>query len=294
LDNPLSHKTVLVTGASSGIGYQAALDFARRGAFVIGAGRDQARCQQAAEKIRMEVPGANVKFLVAELSSQQEVHSLADQAFRLLSDHGFSQLDVLVNNAGLYSSSKKMTVDNIELTYAVNHLAPFLLTHLLLPALLASPDSRILNLSSESHYHSMFTPLKMSNPRFYVGIFAYATSNLSRVLFSAEFNRRAPVANLHAWAVDPGLVNTEIGLKDKGFLSNLIWRSRKTHGTSADAPSRTILHLAFASLSEISKDIYWKDSQPKLSSRASRDPGLARHLWERSCHLCGIKEYFPE
>lgn len=294
MDNPLSHKTVLVTGASSGIGYQAALDFARRGAFVIGAGRDQARCQQAAEKIRMEVPGANVKFLVAELSSQQEVHSLADQAFRLLSDHGFSQLDVLVNNAGLYSSSKKMTVDNIELTYAVNHLAPFLLTHLLLPALLASPDSRILNLSSESHYHSMFTPLKMSNPRFYVGIFAYATSNLSRVLFSAEFNRRAPVANLHAWAVDPGLVNTEIGLKDKGFLSNLIWRSRKTHGTSADAPSRTILHLAFASLSEISKDIYWKDSQPKLSSRASRDPGLARHLWERSCHLCGIKEYFPE
>ncbi len=294
MDNPLANKNVLVTGATSGIGFQAALDIARQGAFVIGAGRDQARCRQAAEAIRQAVPGANVEFLVADLASQQQVRSLAAQALSVLSSSGIARLDVLVNNAGLYSSAKRLTEDGIELTYAVNHLAPFLLTHLLLPALLVSPDARILNLSSESHYHSMFNPLKMSNPRFYVGIFAYATSNLSRVLFSAEFNRRVPVANLHAWAVDPGLVNTEIGLKDKGFFSNLIWRSRKTHGTSADAPSRTILHLAVASLIEISKDIYWKDSQPKLSSRASRDPDLARHLWERSCRLCGITDYFGE
>ena len=287
-----SSKTVLVTGATSGIGYQAALDFARKGAFVIGAGRDPDRCSRAADAICQAVPGAGVKFLVADLASQQQVRSLAEQALSLLSSRGIAQLDVLVNNAGLYSSAKKMTEEDIELTYAVNHLAPFLLTHLLLPALSASPDARILNLGSESHYHSMFNPVNMNNPRFFVGIFAYATSNLSRVLFSAEFNRRVPFANLHAWAVDPGLVNTEIGLKDKGFLSNLVWKSRKTHGTSADAPSRTILHLAFAALNEISSDLYWKDCRPKLSSRASRNPDLARCLWEKSCRLCGIDNYF--
>ncbi len=289
-----SMKTVLVTGATSGIGYQAALDFARNGAFVIGAGRDPARCRHAAEAIRQAVHGAAVEFLIADLASQQQVRSLAAQALSLLSSRGIAQLDVLVNNAGLYSSAKKMTEDDIELTFAVNHLAPFLLTHLLLPALVVSPDCRILNLSSESHYHSMFNPVNMNNPRFYVGIFAYATSNLSRVLFSAEFNRRVPFANLHAWAVDPGLVNTEIGLKDRGFLSNLVWRSRKTHGTTADAPSRTILHLAFAPLNKISNNLYWKDSRPKPPSRASRNSNLARRLWEKSCRLCEIDNYFVD
>lgn len=289
-----AQKTVFVTGATSGIGFQVALDFARQGAFIIGAGRDQARCQQAAESIRRSVPGVTVEFLVADLASQRQVRRLADQVLKLLSNHGHSQLDVLVNNAGLYSSSKKMTEDNIELTFAVNHLAPFLLTYLLLSALVVSPDGRILNMSSESHYHSMFNPVTMSNPLLYVGLFAYATSNLGRVLFSAEFNRRLPIENLRAWAIDPGLVNTEIGLKDAGYFSNLIWRSRKAHGTSAEVPSRTILHLATAPLAEISSDLYWKDCQPKLSSRASRNPNLARRLWERSCALCGITDYFSK
>lgn len=287
-------KTVFVTGATSGIGYQAALDFARGGAFVIGAGRDPSRCSQAADAIRQAVPGALVEYLVADLSSQQQVRSLADQVQNLLISRGIAQLDVLVNNAGLYASTKKMTGDGVELTFAVNHLAPFLLTHLLLPALAASPDGRILTVSSMSHYRAFLDPLRASHPRFYVGIFSYAVSKLCNVLFSAEFNRRAPHDNLRAWAVDPGLVNTDIALKDKGFFSSRVWRYRQKQGTSTTVPSRTILHLAYSPLTEISSDLYWKDSLPKLSSRKSRDADLARKLWEKSCHLCGIDKYFTD
>jgi len=88
------------------------------------------------------------------------------------------------------------------------------------------------------------------------------------------------------------LVNTDIGLKDKGFFTNLVWRSRQKHGTGAEVPSRTILHLASAPFNEISAELYWKDSQPKAPSRRALDPGLARCLWQESCRLCGIEDYF--
>ena len=285
------NKTVMVTGASSGIGFQVAHDLASKGAYVIGSGRDAARCEAARTLILKTCPEARIEYLVADLASQRQVRELARQAQGLLERHG-NRLDVLVNNAGLYSSKRVLTEDGIELTFAVNHLAPFLLSHLLLPQLADAPQGRVVGVSSDSHYHAFLSPLAAHNPRIYIGLPAYATSNLCRVLFSAEFNRRTPATNLHAWSVDPGLVNTEIGLKDKGFLSNLVWRSRKTHGTSAEIPSRTILHLASASMEDISADLYWKDSRPKDPSRLSRDPELARRLWEKSCQLCGIMDYF--
>lgn len=287
----LSNKTIVVTGASSGIGFQAALDLAKNGAFVIGSGRNAARCEMARRQILQACPDAKVAFLIADLAAQQQVRELAQQVQSLLDDHG-KALDILVNNAGLYSSRRITTGDDIELTFAVNHLAPFLLTHLLLPQLANAPFGRVLGVSSTSHYHSFLSPLAANKPKIYLSLPVYATSNLCRVLFSAEFNHRTPDPNLHAWSIDPGLVNTEIGLKDKGFLSNLVWRSRKTHGTSAEIPSRTILHLAAAEFSAIANDLYWKDSKPKAPSKLSRDPLLAYRLWERSCRLCGIEDYF--
>ena len=121
----LNEKTVIVTGASSGIGYQVALDLARKGAIVIGAGRDAARCETARTQILLISPEAKVEFLVADLSSREQVRRLAEQAQQLLDKHG-QALDVLVNNAGLYSSKRIITEDGVELTFAVNHLAPVL------------------------------------------------------------------------------------------------------------------------------------------------------------------------
>jgi NAD(P)-dependent dehydrogenase (short-subunit alcohol dehydrogenase family) len=284
----LSDKVIMVTGASSGIGLQVAQDLARHGARVIGAGRDAARCEAARQRILNDCPEARIDFLVADLSSQQQVKELAREAKRLSG----GRLDALVNNAGLYSSSKKITEDGVELTFAVNHLAPFLLTHELLPVLSSSLEGRVLTISSASHYRATYNPPTAFNPLIYVGLLAYAATKLSNVLFSAEFNRRVSLPHLHAWAIDPGLVNTEIALKDNGALSGRVWKARKKHGTSPDVPSRTILHLISAAYDEIGESLYWKDSQPKKPSSKALDPDLARDLWVVSCRLCGISDYF--
>lgn len=292
MTGPLFQKSILVTGATSGIGCQVALDLVREGAFVIGVGRDPSRCEHAHNSIRHICPGAQIEYLVADLASRKQVRVLAEQAVVLLSEHGYDHLDVLVNNAGLYSSSRRMTGEGVELTFAINHLAPFLLTHLLLPALSRSLDGRVLTVSSNSHYHARVDPAHVHDPRIYIGLWTYGVSKLCNVLFSAEFNRRSAPSNLHAWAVDPGLVNTDIALKDGGVLSSLVWRVRQQQGTSPEVPSRTILHLASAPLDQVSGDLYWKDSQPQPPSRTALNPDLARRLWQESCRLCGIDEYF--
>lgn len=293
MDESLTNKTALVTGATSGIGYQAALDLARAGARVIGTGRDTSRCQRARDAILQAVPNARVEFCCADFSSLRQVRDLAKRVNQSLAGEN-GKLNLLVNNAGLYSSAKTLTEDGIEMTFAVNHLAPFLLTHLLLPALELSHDGRVLTVSSNSHYRVFFRQSHPQNPRVFIGIWAYAVSKLCNVLFSAEFNRRIKANVTHAWAVDPGLVNTDIGGKDGGFFSGLVWRSRQKMGTHAEVPARTILHLASAPLEDIAADLYWLNSHPKAPSRLSRDAELARDLWEQSCRLCGIGDYFSE
>lgn len=289
---PLAQKTVLITGATSGIGYQAALDFARQGACVIGVGRDQERCLQAMESISQAAPGVNVDFLVADLSLQQQVRGLAEQVLELLSSRGKAQLDVLVNNAGLVSDRKVLTADGIELTFAVNHLAPFLLTHLLLPVM-RSHGARVLTVSSNSHYHTLFNPRTAWNPPIYFILWAYKVSKLSNVLFSVEFNRRNPCSAPRAYAIDPGLVNTAIGKKGTSRLVSYVWGTRQVKGDSPVLPSRTILHVS--SIPEGSEDqpVYWRDSQPKEPSRVVWNKELSASLWDQSCRLCGIGDYFP-
>lgn len=284
----LKSTSIVVTGATSGIGFQAALDFAQSGAFVIGVGRNPARCEEAKIKILLSVPGARIHFLVADLASQKQIHSLAQAVTPVLADAGFQSLDVLVNNAGVYMGSKEFTEDGIETTFAVNHLAVFLLTTLLLPLLEKSPGSRVITVSSDSHYHTNFNPEKASNPSFFFGLWAYKVSKLSNILFSAEFNRLRHGKAPRAFAVDPGLVNTEIGAKDTGGLAQFVWNSRKKQGVSPKAPSKTILFLAADPSVMTSEEVYWHDSQPKTPSRTSKNLALARRLWLESCRLCSL------
>jgi retinol dehydrogenase 12 len=289
-----SGKTVVITGATAGIGYRTALEFCRRGAFVIGVGRSPERCQKARADILAEVPKAKVHFLIADLARQSEIHSLAKNVTATLKENGFKTLDVLVNNAGLFMDKLVMTEDEIETTIAVDHIAPFLLTYLLLPLLSKSADARVITVSSESHARTFIVPERIRRPALFISLWQYKLSKLGNILFTYEFNARRNGASPHAFAVDPGLVNTDIGHKGTGVLSSFIWRLRQKSGVDPIEPATTILFLAGDAEAVNSHAVYWRDSAPKRSARNATDPDLACRLWEESCRLCHIDPNWEE
>jgi retinol dehydrogenase 12 len=292
MDRPksFSGKTAVVTGATSGIGLASAHLLAQHGLNIIGIGRNAHRCQKAEAEIKAACQDANIKFLLADLSNLSQVRSLADNIAAELAHQNIPCLDILVNNAGTYSQKKIMTADDIELTFATNHLATFLLTLKLLPAITASPTGRIITVSSDSHYGASINPQTAANPSIYFGLQAYASSKLANVLFTAELNRRMTGTRVHAYAVDPGLVKTEIALKGQPLFSRILWKLRSSSGVEPDVPARCILFLASDKDIQNSLENYWYNSQPKRCSPQAARPDLARELWQVSSKLCGLNE----
>jgi retinol dehydrogenase 12 len=283
----LYRKTAVVTGATAGIGMAAAVALARAGATIIGTGRDPARCQAAEELVRQAVAGAHVRYLVAELALQAEVRRLAREIESTLEGH---PLNILVNNAGTFTDRFTLTADCVERTMAVNHLAPFLLTHLLQDSILGSASRRVITVSSNSHYNTFLPLQRWNKPFLYHGLWAYKVTKLCNVLFTAELSRRWAGANARAFAVDPGLVNTEIGLKGTAGLSRRVWETRRHKGTSPELPAQTILFLAAETSVNASHEIYWRDCQPRHPSRLAQSKAAAQELWDWSCQVCGIEE----
>lgn len=289
-NKPLSGKHIVVTGATAGIGLYSLLALARAGAAVIGVGRSAERCRAAETFIRSAVPDAQVEYLLADLSLQSQVRNLAQQIeARLEPRHAV--LDVLVNNAGVYSQKLTRTADGIELTLAVNHLAVFLLTHELISLLRAAPQGRVLTVSSNSHYRARLNPARLNRPWLYVGLLAYAQSKLANVLFTTELNRQEEGSRVRAFAVDPGLVNTDIGMKQGGALSRWVWQSRSRRGDPPEKPAKTVLHLCSEQNLDANRDPYWRDCHPKAPGAQALRPDLARDLWEKSLELCGLKAW---
>lgn len=281
-------KTVLVTGATAGIGLASAAALVQAGARVIGVGRDAARCQAAEATLRTANPQAQISFLLADLSLQSQVRQLAQAVQAELAQRQTPALDGLVNNAGVFCARLERTADGIERTLAVNHLAPFLLTHLLLPQLVAAPFSRVVTISSASHYGTLLDLKRLTAPFIYQGLWAYKVSKLLNVLFTAEFNRRMAATRVRAFAVDPGLVNTEIGLKNSKGLSYWVWQLRMRKGAPPEKPAQTVLYLCSQPDLQTSHEIYWRDCHPKAPSRLSLNPKAGRGLWLRSAQLCGL------
>ncbi|MGE5598479.1 MAG: SDR family NAD(P)-dependent oxidoreductase [Bacteroidota bacterium] len=282
-------KTVVVTGATSGIGLAAARRLASMGCRIIGVGRDAARCAQAEAIVRAAAPEARVNYLIADLASQRQVRVLAAEIRRLLEADGAGRLDVLVNNAGMVSTWYTATEDGYETQFAVNHLAPFLLTHELLPLLRRTGCARVLVTSSGSHYGARMRWRDVMHRRGYNCLLAYKQSKLANVLFTSEFNRRlGPGTGIRAYAVDPGLVDTAIGEKGTGGLVRWFWRLRRRGGVSPDEAAETIVRLAIEPVLEDPEAVYWKNCRPKRPSRYAEREDAGRRLWELSERLCGI------
>ncbi|MCC6905433.1 MAG: SDR family NAD(P)-dependent oxidoreductase [Anaerolineae bacterium] len=285
----LTGKTIVVTGATAGIGQAALTALAARGATVIGVGRSEARCEAARRVLLSAYPQAQITYLVADLASQRQVRLLATAIRERLHAAGADHLDVLVNNAGTVSSWYVATEDGYEMQFAVNHLAAFLLTGELLPLLGRAEAGRVLTVSSGSHFRTRIHWQDVMFRRGYGILKAYTQSKLANVLFSAEFNRRmVGLARIRAYAVDPGLVNTQIGLKGTSGLEHWFWGRRAAGGVSPEQAAQTIIHLASAPTLEDPDAVYWNACRPCRPSRIAQRPAEAARLWALSERLCGI------
>jgi retinol dehydrogenase 12 len=289
MENPLFGNTYVVTGATSGIGLAAAGELARKGATVIGVGRSAERCRAALESLRSIRPDAEPVFLTADLSLQSEIRTLSARIREALAGRGQTRLDGLVNNAGAFTYWLTLTAEGFEMQWAVNHLAPFLLTHELLPLLEAAPAARVVTVSSGSHYQGRIHWEDVQLFRRYNCLRAYEQSKLANVLFSAEFNRRrGSGSSVRAYAADPGLVNTDIGWKGTPPVVQWIWSIRRRGGVTPEDAARGIVFLLADPAARNSDSIYWKDSQPIPPSRLAGDAGEAGRLWNLSRRMCGM------
>ena len=274
-------KNILITGATSGIGLAAAGELAALGHNIICAGRDKQKCIASEEAIKKSVPGASVIYLECDLSTQKNIHNLAKSV-----RESTARIDVLINNAAAVSSKFIETPDGIELQLAVNHLSHFLLTNLLLELLKKSDEPRIINVSSRSHRNTVLHWNNMMMKRFYGCLRAYKRSKLCNVLFTHELNKRFDY--IDAFSIDPGLVNTRLGLKNTGGLIYAFWNNRMKKGLSPGEAARTIVYLATEETLPESEFSHYKYFKPIKPSRYSLNMDHADRLWRISEKYCGI------
>jgi NAD(P)-dependent dehydrogenase (short-subunit alcohol dehydrogenase family) len=268
---------VVITGATRGIGQAAAVELARRGAEVALVGREPARVEAVAEQAAAAGGGAPVHRHVADLMLMSEVRRLAEE----LCD-AYSQIDVLANNAGALFASRKVTAEGFEQTFALNHLAPFLLTNLLRARL---SGGRVVTTASDAHTGGRLDLDDLQSEGSYSAMRVYGTSKLCNILFTRELARRAP--ELSANCFHPGVVRTGFGKNDNG-----IWKVLTTIGSpffrSPERGARSLVWLALSDEAAGMNGEYIEDEKVATPSAAARDDALAAGLWERSAELVGL------
>jgi NAD(P)-dependent dehydrogenase (short-subunit alcohol dehydrogenase family) len=270
----------VVTGASGGIGKAAVAGLARRGATVVLVVRSRERGEAARDEVARATGSRDLHVVLADLSRQADVRRAADEVRA-----AFGAVHVLVNNAGVYTFRREETVDGIEMQWAVNHLAPFLLTHLLLPALTAGRPARVVSLSSNAHRSAALRmdDLEMKRGR-YFGLRQYCNTKLANLLFTRELARRAAASGVTANAMHPGVVATELLLG--GFAPlRLVSRFMRTPEQGA----ATAVYLAADPAAAAFTGEYFIDSLPVRPSPAATDDESARRLWELSEEMVGLR-----
>jgi NAD(P)-dependent dehydrogenase (short-subunit alcohol dehydrogenase family) len=273
---------VLLTGATRGIGQAAAVALASEGAEVALVGRDADRVAVVAGEARAAGGGAPVHEHVADLTLMSEVRRLADEVRT-----AYERIDVLANNAGALFASRKETSEGLERTFALNHLAPFLLTSLLRDRL---GGGRVVTTASDAHKGGRLDLDDLQSHKGYAAMRVYGTSKLCNILFTRELARRAP--ELHANCFHPGVVRTGFGKNENG-----IWKLATTlAGPFFRSPARGARSLVWLSLSQEAAGLtgeYVQDEKVLAPSAQAQDPILAQGLWERSEQLTGLSAAAP-
>ena len=270
-------KTILITGGNAGIGKSTAEGLVKLGAHVIITSRDLEKGEQALQEIKHSVPDAKIDLFSCDLASFASIHHLAGKVRQK-----FNRLDVLINNAGLFSSHFQQTREGFEMQFGVNHLGHFLLTKLLMDMLKAAPNPRVINVSSSAHFKGDidFSSFKQVSAH-YNGFKAYAQSKLANILFTKELARR--FANLDCNCLHPGVVRTGIGTKNANLTMSLIWRLWQPFMCTPEKGARTSIYLASAPEVEgVSGKYFHHNQKPCVPARLARSPALAQKLWDIS------------
>lgn len=282
-------KICIVTGATSGLGKAIARRLLQEGHPVGIVGRNLEKARESASSIQPPGSRGEAIPLAADLSNLDQVQKLAGEI-----QERFAHLDLLIHNAGAFYSQRTVTADGTETTLAVNHLAPFYLTHLLIPLLRKSNRPRLLVVGSRAHRQGRIHFEDLDLEEGYGGLAAYAQSKLANLWFIREFARRCPEPAIPAACLDPGLVRTEIGLKHSIWWHRLGWRFlfwiRRSE--PPETVAKWIVELA-ASPSQWPSGKYWGEGKPRFSPALESGDEEARQLWEVSLSKCGIeRDYF--
>jgi NAD(P)-dependent dehydrogenase (short-subunit alcohol dehydrogenase family) len=279
---PVQDKIALVTGATSGIGFETALGLARQGFRVGLVGRDAARTRAAAERIRSAVPEARVDPFTADLSVQAEVRRLAGEVRAL-----YPRLGVLVNNAGAIFDRPALTRDGIERTWALDHLAYVLLSLELLDLLKASAPSRIVNVASAAHRRGRIAFDDIGHARRFSAMAVYSQAKLGNVLFTAALARRLAGTGVTVNALHPGVIASGFA-GDTGGWFGLGWRLVRPFMKPPEEGARTSLHVATSPDLDGVTGQYFARSRPTPTSRRAADPDLQERVWRLSLDQLGL------
>jgi NAD(P)-dependent dehydrogenase (short-subunit alcohol dehydrogenase family) len=278
----VAETVAIVTGASAGIGLHTALGLARAGMRVVMTGRNPARTESARRLVAERSGNPEITTALADFASLAEVRRLAAELLEAC-----PRIDVLVNNAGLIAPRRERSAEGYELTVAVNHLAPFLLTNLLLDRLKESAPARIVTVASEAHRGAAIDPAQLAQPQDWSTYKAYGRSKLCNILFTRELAARLAGSSVVATCLHPGVVATELGDRSGGLIG-LGWRLAKMFMISPEKGAETSIFLSTVPDPEPFHGVYVIRKEAAQPSPAARDDALARRLWEESARLVGL------
>ena len=277
-------KTAVVTGATSGIGLSVCRKLAGSGFDIIGIGRNEETCGKATDTLRSEFPKSNVRFFCADFSRQSEVLLAGKEIKEYVVGQCDGKIDVLISNAGCVRGYYMTTEDGYETQFAVNHLAGFLLTYILMTCLIDG-NGRIIMTSSGSHKRMKMHWKDIMFKHRYNPLLAYKQSKLANMLFAYDLNERFGRYGISAYGVDPGLVNTDIGFKNTNVIVRLVWKMRQRSGVSPDIPAETYAYICCEE--NAPKGLYYYLCKEEKYNKEVNKSNADR-LWKISEQLCGI------
>jgi retinol dehydrogenase 14 len=279
----MTGKVVLVTGGTGGIGKATAIGLAALGARVGITGRDLGRAEQAAVEIRARSGNPAVDPFAAEMSSQAEVRRLAVAVL-----DAYPRLDVLVNNVGGFWAHRHSTADGLEHTFAVNHLASFLLTNLLLDRLKATAPARVVTVSSHVQAEGRIDFDDLQGARDYSGQAAYSQSKLANIMFTNELARRLEGTRVTATSLHPGFVRTDFGAEDQAWFFSVISHVVRPFLKTPAQGARGSIYLASSPDIDGVTGQFFVNSMPKTANQVAYDADMTARLWDVSARLVGM------